>query len=126
MFGVLRQNSMAATAFAVCAWGGAALAQTAPADIEEHFAIASKHYGDGKVQMHTRRDLEAGSKHSVFTINCKEQTYRTDYESDAPPETFPMADYEEPSEPMTGANAVATAAAKACDEHGHPLLEWRW
>jgi len=102
------------------------LAETAIDEMEAHFAIASKHYGDGQVQIHTRRDEDAGSTHRVLTINCKDQTYRSDYEAQEPPESFPLGEFEAPEEPMTGGDAVAKTAMHTCEEHGHPLLEWRW
>ncbi|MEM6889960.1 MAG: hypothetical protein AAF636_17740 [Pseudomonadota bacterium] len=105
---------------------GQVASETALDDVDEQFAIASQHFGEGQVQVHTRRDQEGASTHSVLTINCKEQTYRRDYEADTPPEVFPLGDYENPADKMTSADAVATAAVHTCAEHGHPLLEWRW
>ncbi|MEM1074286.1 MAG: hypothetical protein AAF665_11055 [Pseudomonadota bacterium] len=95
-------------------------------EINEHFAIASEHYGDGKVQLHTRSDGQAGSRHTVYTFNCKEQTFRSDYDGETAPERFPAGDFQEPSEPVTQGGSVAPMAQYACAEHGHPLLEWRW
>lgn len=95
-------------------------------EMNEHYAVASKHYGDGKVQIHSRADGDKGSTHTVFTVNCRDQTFRKDYEADEAPEVFPMENYNDPAEPLNRTSATVPVAQYACAEHGHPLLEWRW
>lgn len=94
--------------------------------INKHYAIASEHYGDGKVKIHSRSDGEAGSQHSVLTVNCKEQTFNRDYLGAEPPNTFGEGEFAEPSKPLSREYMEAPIAEHACAEHGHPLLEWRW
>ena len=95
-------------------------------EVNAHFAVASKHYGDGKVQVHSRTEDASGSRHSVYTVDCKEQTYSKNYDAAQAPDVFPFEDYDNPAEPLNRTSAAVPAAQYACAEHGHPLLEWRW
>lgn len=126
MQGLCRFSAFAVTLTVVSIAGGMSFSETPIDEMEQHFAIASKHYGDGQVQVHTRRDSDEGSRHEVLTIDCKEQTFRRDYTADVPPEAFPLGDFDAPSIPVTVDNIAAPTVVHTCEQHGHPLLEWRW
>lgn len=100
--------------------------ETTQDTIDEQFAIASQHFGDGQVQVHTRRDTADGSTHHVYSFNCQDQTHSLDYEGAAAPESFPVEASRDPLQPLNRDSAAAPVGQYACEEHGHPLLEWRW
>jgi hypothetical protein len=101
-------------------------AETPIADMEDHYAIASADFGEGHVQIHSRHDSDAGSTHKVHLINCVDQTYKTVFEGDAPPETFPVDEPVDGLERLESGSADVPIARHACDKHGLPIVELRW
>lgn len=119
-----------ALAAALCILAGLAVAEsrveTPIADMEDHYAIASEHFGEGLVQVHSRRQGDAGSTHKVHVINCVEQTYKAVFEGDAPPEAFPLDEPGDGMGPLTADSPDVPIAKHACNEHGFPIVELRW
>ena len=95
-------------------------------EVNEHFAVASEHFGDGQVQLHSRLEGTDGTQHEVHTFDCKQQTYRSDYQAAVAPDATPIAGMGRSMVPITQDSYAAPLAQHACAEHGHPLLEWRW
>lgn len=95
-------------------------------DMESHYAIASKHFGEGQVQLHSRQDGASGPVHQVHTFNCLEMTYEKVFESARAPDAFPVAAQDGGGEKFNAESQVAPLAAHACKEHGMPLLEMDW
>lgn len=95
-------------------------------DVNEHFAIASEHFGGGQVQLHSRRDGTDGSTHAVYTFDCVDQKHLTAFEGPKPPKNFPMEPLDEAMEPLNRDSEILHLAKHACAEYDHPLLELKW
>lgn len=93
-------------------------------EIDREFEIASKNFGDGVVQLHSRKESADGIAHSVHSFDCSSKTYAAMYSGDAPPEAFPLATLNFNLEPIDQTSEVAPLAQHACRKHGYPLLEW--
>ena len=93
-------------------------------EIDKDYDIASKDFGDGFVQLHSRKVSADGTTHSVHSINCADKTYAPVYEGEAPPDAFPMNSLGFNLTPIDVTTNVAPLAQHACKKHGYPLLEW--
>lgn len=93
-------------------------------EIDRDFEIASKNFGDGVVQLHSRKESADGNAHSVHSFDCTSKTYAAVYSGVAPPETFPLAALNFNLNPIDETSEVAPLAQHACRKHGYPLLEW--
>lgn len=93
-------------------------------DIDRHFQIASKDFGDGKVQLHSRQDSDTGSTHSVHNFDCVNKTYAPVYSGAGSPDGFPLDGLDFSMNPIDEISPVAPLAQHACRKHGYPLLEW--
>lgn len=91
--------------------------------VDKRFAIASKHFGDGEVQLHTRSETEAGSVHEIYSFNCNTGTYRTDYVGESAPAHFPVAGAQGQAFELAESMEQAAIAAHACEEHGYSSLK---
>ena len=106
--------------------GTSVFGQTTEAQIDEQFAVASEYFGDGQVQVHSRRDGAAGSTHTVYSFDCVAQTFASEFENDIAPENFPVEATGVEKRPLEKDSVVVPLAQRACEEHGHPLLELKW
>jgi hypothetical protein len=93
-------------------------------DIDKHFEIASKDFGDGKVQLHSRWEGEADTAHAVHNFDCVTKTYAAVYAGDTGPDEFPLDNFDFNLNPIDETSPVAPLAQHACKKHGYPLLEW--
>ncbi|WP_424986058.1 hypothetical protein [Microbulbifer sp. S227A] len=123
------RNRRAAAIAALCPllWAGTALAESAittPHQVDTDYEIASKDFGDGFVQMHSRRQGEGGNAHAVHGFDCANKTYAALYAGDVPPEAFPLEGLDFNLNPIEETSEVAPLAQHACRKHGYPLLEW--
>lgn len=107
------------------------LALAAPASAEQeienmnkHFAVASKHFGDGAVQLQSRHDGADATTHSIYHFDCKNKKYDVLFSGLADPEDFPMDTPEPAATPFDENDDVAPLAQHVCTEHGYPLLKW--
>ncbi|MGR3803565.1 hypothetical protein [Marinibacterium profundimaris] len=104
---------------------GPALAQdTEIADIDKHFDVASEYFGDGKVQLSSRQDTDAGPQYAVHQFDCVNKTFTTPFEGTVAPDAFPVPVTEQQEATFEQGDPVAPLAQHACAKHGHPLLEW--
>lgn len=98
-----------------------------PSEIDKHFEEASKDFGNGVVQLHSRQDGADGTQHAVHQFDCVNGTYDSLYAGDAPPTDFPLDStgvmgagpgllYDDPT--------MASLAQHTCTKYGHPLAEW--
>ncbi|MGD9293750.1 MAG: hypothetical protein PVI41_02610, partial [Roseobacter sp.] len=90
MTGLWKLKHMVVAASAACVVAGVAGAQSVTereiAGVDDRYAIASKDFGDGKVQLHTRGEGADGASHKVHTFSCVEQTYEVVFEGDQAPD----------------------------------------
>lgn len=104
---------------------GAAWAQdTEIADIDKHFEIATKDFGDGTVQMSSRQDTADGPLYAVHQFDCVNKTFVTPFEGAVAPDVFPVTTTEQQVAAFDEGDEIAPLAQHACTKHGHPLLEW--
>ncbi|MBK0328730.1 hypothetical protein I5535_15670 [Rhodobacteraceae bacterium F11138] len=106
---------------------GVAMAQTAidtPQKIDAHFEVASKDFGGGKVQLHSRKEGDTGTTHSVHNFDCSNRTYVPVFADGVSPDAFPMDNLDFNLNPIEETSPVAPLAQHACKKHGYPLLEW--
>ncbi|MDK3072393.1 hypothetical protein QO034_04645 [Sedimentitalea sp. JM2-8] len=106
---------------------GAAVADspiTTTGQVDSHFEVASKDFGGGKVQLHSRKESETGTTHAVHNIDCVNKTYTPVYEDDNAPDAFPFDNLDFNLNPIDETSPVAPLAQHACKKHGYPLLEW--
>ncbi len=94
--------------------------------VDNRYAIASEHFGDGKVQMHTRSDANGGSIHQIYSFSCVDETFELIFEGDSAPENFPVDDHVHAGDAFEREAPVASLAAHTCEEHDYPLLGWEW
>jgi hypothetical protein len=130
MTGVSKLNDMALAALAACLFAGGVDAQSVGereiAGVDKRYAIASKDFGDGKVQLHTRGEGADGGSHKVHTFSCVEQTYEVVFEGDQAPEAFPVEGEGSGARNLEKNSSTASLAAHACKEHGYPVLMMEW
>ena len=98
-----------------------------PGEVNQHFEEASKYFGDGVVQLHSRQEGADGTQHTVHQFDCVNGTYGALYAGDMAPGNFPLETsgamgagaglfYEDPT--------MASLAQHTCTKYGHPLAEW--
>ncbi len=92
--------------------------------MNQHFEVATKLYGDDRVQLHSRREGDDGVLHSVHNFDCVNKTYNSVFEDAIQPRSFPIDGNGGVMNPIQEDSAVAPLAQHACMKHGHPLLEW--
>lgn len=93
-------------------------------DVDAHFEIASKDFGDGVVQLHSRKGDSDNATHSVHSIDCTNKAYASVFTGNSDPELFPLDSLGFNLEPIGENSTVASLAQHACKKHGYPLLEW--
>ena len=59
--------------------------------VNKHFEVASEYFGDGTVQMHSKREGADGTFHSVHQFDCVNKNYDTLYDGDFTPDAVPKA-----------------------------------
>jgi len=96
------------------------------AEMDDHYAIASEHFGQGRVQIHSRQAGAEGDTHRVHEIDCIEQTFKTVFEGDAAPDRFPVAAQPDAMERLRRESGQLPIARHVCDQHGFPIAELRW
>lgn len=130
MTGVWKLNYIALAALAACLFAGGADAQSVSEreieGLDKRYAIASKDFGNGKVQLHTRGDSADGSTHTVHTFSCIENTFDLVFEGDEAPEAFPVEGEGSGAQNLEKNSSTASLAAHACKEHGYPVLMMEW
>ena len=92
--------------------------------VNQHYAIASKDFGNGHVQMHSRSAGADGDRHTIYSFDCHEKRHTVLFAGPRPPDKFT---FEEPGNPelyFEEQDGVAPLAQHACTTHGYPLLEW--
>ena len=90
--------------------------------IDEHFAIASKRYGEGNVKLHSR----SGGTHTVHSFNCVEQTFEKVFEAEDAPQDFPVEWQGNDLQPFDAESQEMPLARHACEEHGLQIIEFKW
>lgn len=112
----------------------ASLATNAPAQsvskkeidgLDERYAIASKHFGGGKVQLHTQDRAGVGG-HKVHTFSCIDETFELVFEGDQAPGSLPVEGQGSDAQRLEKNTATGSMAQHACKEHGYPLLRMEW
>ncbi|MEO9782521.1 MAG: hypothetical protein ABJH07_12160 [Sedimentitalea sp.] len=93
-------------------------------EIDKDYDVASKDFGDGFVQLHSRKENADGVSHSVHSIDCANKAYAPVYSGEAPPDEFPLNSLGFTLSPIDVTSDVAPLAQHACKKHGYPLLEW--
>ena len=113
--------------FAV-AFGAAAFAQnageTAIEGIDDRFAIASEHFGEGKVQIQSRTTIDDKDAYSVHEVDCVEGKVRTFFENTDDLSAFPSAGNIPTDAPFERPPGLEPLARHACEQHGFNLVEW--
>ncbi|MDU9002668.1 hypothetical protein [Sedimentitalea todarodis] len=97
---------------------------TTPHEIDEHYEVASKDFGDGTVQLHSKKVSAGATTHSIHSFDCTNKTYAPVYAGDASPDEFPVNSLGFNLSPIDVTTDVAPLAQHACKKHGYPLLEW--
>ncbi|MEY8830631.1 hypothetical protein AB9K34_19850 [Sedimentitalea sp. XS_ASV28] len=97
---------------------------TTPQQVDRDYEIASKDFGDGFVQLHSRKDGADGSAHAVHSFDCANKSYASVYSGETPPEAFPLDSLGFNLNQIEENSEVAALAQHACRKHGYPLLEW--
>lgn len=106
---------------------GAASAQSDDpeiADINKHYEIATKDFGDGTVMMTSRHDTENGPVFTTHQFNCDDNSYSTVFEGDAAPSAFPDPVSAQQTNEFGEGDDVVPLAQHACTKYGRPLAEW--
>ena len=108
--------------------GGAAGAQnageTAIEGIDDRFAIASEHFGDGKVQIKSRTRVDDQDSYSVHEVDCAEGKMRTFFENTDEIAGFPAVSNTPGDAPFERMPGLGPLARHACEQHGFNLVEW--
>lgn len=97
---------------------------TTPHEIDKDYDVASKDFGDGFVQLHSRKVSADGTTHSVHSIDCTNKTFAPVYAGDTAPDDFPLESVGFNLNPIDEISEVAPLAQHACKKHGYPVLEW--
>ncbi|MEP0964340.1 MAG: hypothetical protein ABJQ70_02100 [Roseobacter sp.] len=95
-------------------------------ETDTYYAIASKRFGEGQVQLDACQKGETSSALTIDSFDCIDQTYAARFESDHTPEIFLLDPHYAEKQPLKKETVVAPLAQHACEQHGHPLLELRW
>ncbi|SLN50027.1 hypothetical protein ROA7450_02471 [Roseovarius albus] len=92
--------------------------------VNQHFEAASKDFGDGMVQLHSRKEGAEGTEHLIYHFDCSEKKYGLAYEGADAPTSLPELPDEPLSHGFAADDAVAPLAQHTCRKHGYPGLEW--
>ena len=95
-----------------------------PEGIDQRFEIASKDFGEGVVQLHSRKDGADGVTHTVHSFDCANKSFAPMFSGNSDPALFPMDSLGFNLEPIDQNSDVAALAQHTCKKHGYPLLEW--
>lgn len=90
----------------------------------KYFDVISHDFGDGIVQIHTRKEGPSGTSHAVQHIDCIQQRSDDIYAGAIPPDGFPMGSPELPAGNIENNPDLVSVAQHACKKHGYPLLQW--
>lgn len=127
-FGYL--TSIVALCFATHAFAQGSNIASSSTGIDERFAIASKRFGDGQVEVSTqrnsRRDGTGASSQSRYVFNCLEQTYDRVFDTESEPADFPAGSQNTGTQRLNKDSEILPLAQQACKEHGLQILELRW
>lgn len=93
-------------------------------DVDAHFEVASKDFGGGVVQLHSRKDGADGETHAVHSFDCEAKSYAPVFTGASAPDLFPMDSLGFNLEPIDENSDIAPLAQHTCKKHGYPLLEW--
>ncbi len=122
-----QMKPMICACFAI-AISGAALAQnageTAIEGIDDRFAIASEHYGEGKVQIQSRTKIDDKDAYSVHEVDCVEGKMRAFFENTDEASPLPTSDNIPGDVPFERTPGLGPLARHACEQHGFNLVEW--
>ena len=120
-------KTMLCACFAVVI-GGTAFAQntgeTAIEGIDDRFAIASEHFGEGKVQIQSRTKIDDKDAYSVHEVDCVEGKVRTFFENTDEVSAFPSSGNIPSDAPFERPPGLEPLARHACEQHGFNLVEW--
>lgn len=117
------------TALAHMLLAGSALAaddiiQNTKDNLNTYYDTASKYFGDGEVQINTRKEGSDGTSFTIYHFDCTNNNYDVLSTGDTAEMEFPMEIQGAASTPFDRNADVAPMAQHACTKHGRPLLEW--
>ncbi len=90
----------------------------------DHYALASKDFGNGVVQLHARQDGSDGATHRIYHFDCSNKKYDILFSGASDPDGFPMDASESAATPIEPDDGVTPLAQHACTQHGYPLMKW--
>ncbi len=92
--------------------------------VNQHFEAASKDFGGGMVQLHSRKEGTEGTEHMIYHFDCSEKRYGLAYEGVDAPDSLPELSDVPFSHGFAADDAVAPLAQHTCRKHGYSGLEW--
>ncbi len=117
-----------ARCFVVAAFTAGAACAEAPIDnpldtVNQHMEIATADFGNGVVQMHSRSDSPSAIQHTVYTFDCTNRTYASDFSDGLAPPAFPVQSIGITTNTIEQDDPIVPLAQHACSKHGLKL-EW--
>jgi hypothetical protein len=91
--------------------------------VNRHMEIATADFGNGVVQMHSRRDSASEIQHTVYTFDCTNRTYANVFADGLAPPAFPVNSSTVMTNTIEEDGPIAPLAQHACSKHGLKL-EW--
>ena len=110
------------------AFGGTAFAQGVTEQeiegLDDRFAIASEHFGEGKVQIQSRTKVDDKDAYSVHEVDCADGKMRTFFENTDSLGGLPAVGNTPSDAPFERMPDLVPLARHACEQHGFTLAEW--
>ena len=94
--------------------------------VDNRYAIASEHFGDGQVQVSTRSDTDGKNSYEIYSFSCVDETFEVLFSGDELGSAFPVQDHTHTGAEIDRQSEAAYIAAHTCEEHGYPLLGFEW